>query len=309
MNNENQNMNNPDYNQQQYDQNVAQAPVAEKAEPSKKGNGALIAVLVLIIIGLVGYIVYTNFMQKDEPTPEPTSDLPTKSIKELVQFDNSQLTEKSDVSEDGKTYYKVLTYKNNDLTVDIKFELKAEADKSTTLVDLYVNGKFVKKMHTFEYEICDPEQFGCNTEAEAKSYPIGIVKEGLGTIKGDKYYFYIYLGNYDFTGKAIFINEFGKIVGESYKMDNYEPSSTDIKLGSDCKLYAFTKTDDHYASIFITDDAMYYAHLAKYDADYNETANEYKLTVDNDQIVVEKIGTCNVQSEGAKPFQEDYEDM
>ena len=248
---------------------------------TKKINKILVIVIV-ILFGFITFIIFDKVIKKAEKTePKKTE------IKQLIKFDLNQLGEVKSAIKDG-TEYRILSYINSDLKIDFSFYAKLQnMDDDTRLGEMYlemfINGNKVDFLYDLGvfYIASNPiEKLTYNSLNEAFINAIISLKEHMGTIKGDKYY--LYLSNID--DKIIFINEAGNILDNKNNNTKYLIRSDNyINLNNDCKLVKYAE-DNKFLYKF-TDDALYYVIL-------DDNVNEYKLSIRNNQINVEKLGTC-----------------
>ena len=317
-------------------------------EEAKKNNTLVILLIVFIVISLVlgGYIFYDKVIKKEEVKEPPVDDNnkqeepknddsnkvetdeqvepkdTSNKGNELVNFNINQFLERKNVTEDGKNYYKVLTYNNNKLTVDFKFYTEKENSEIFDIIehikaDIYINNikKTTKELEQFYH--CDDCNKAYSNVEEAKEYSVRIVKGSVGTIKGDKYYVYLHL---ELDDQSLYIiNEKGEIL-DSPKIKFYDFSygmnqNKVLVLSAGCQTYQFANVLDNgerIGSHFFKEDAIYYLKLSKYSDEksgFKEYANEYKITASNDKVNVEKLDTCSVSASGEKPYDSEYEDM
>ena len=326
MNNQNINYNQPNYqnipnNNQNYNLSSNQVnqnlPENNNKKEPKKSNNVLLILFMLISLLLAGYIVYDKVIKKEEiKEPEKIEKPVVEENNELVKFDESQLTEKDNITEDGKEYFKVLTYKNNELTVDFKlYTEKGEKDYENGYddkikLDLYINGLKKDNQILEEYVRCTDvcENLGEYAFADITNKWVSNIKKLIGTIKGDKYYFYIDLPNKE--SSIYLINEKGIILNTN---DVKFYAGTNLELTQDCQTFEYAVAEDNarYGTKFFRDDAIYFLKLSKMseDATVGDLTNEYKVTIENDKVNIIKINTCHAFVFGNKMFEEDYEDM
>ena len=284
-------------------QPVYQQPV--QPEPPKKSSKGIIILLIIIILALIGYIVYDkdllNLKKEDNTnTSEKEKDKPAeKEIKELSNFSTNKLTEQSNVTENGKTYYKVLTYVDGDLKIDFKFFSIKSSETYNIKYDLYINGNKKDTIAIFEEDIEDmeynEEDFNTMNEDALTNF-----KKTIGTIKGDKYYFYIVNASEDPLTFTV-INEKGIVLSNTIKGYNGYGGYVRIIQGDDCESFRFSEADsegDHIGNYTIVIDGIYYFDLnGKNDCTLgeNDLASEYKLAVSNDQVTATKVKSCHVK--------------
>ena len=160
-------------------------------DKKSKTSNIIVIILIIIIIGLAAFIIYDKLIKSEKPSEQVVEE----PKNELVAFNENQFTE-SDSQED--IYFKTLTYKNNNLKIDFKLYMQNETDESgyleKVMSNILVNDKKVKTIILTEFRNCE-NKTECDTLYdsldEAKSAAITRIKEGLGTIKTDKYYLYI----------------------------------------------------------------------------------------------------------------------
>ena len=116
----------------------------------KKGNGLIIGLLILVIIGLVGFIVYDKFIKKDEPngndkpivTPTPVitnTPEPTNNKIEEFSLEKKKISNKNTSYEmNGKTL-NIRTYENSLYVNDIKVYTADIYDGSFEGYSIYIN--------------------------------------------------------------------------------------------------------------------------------------------------------------------------
>lgn len=288
----NQNLNN---NVVEVSQNTNnESPQYNEQKSSNAGSIIIIAILLLTIGWEVWYIYNEKFVSKeDKPIIQD-------EIIELSKFDDNQLSE---TSEDG-TYYKNLLYQNGNLKIEFKFFTELDNDNTKINLDLFINDNKIEKILLDTYYKCDDDNdisclnSGKNLDAK-KDEVVEKVKKSIGTIKGDKYYLYIIFESFDnINHSSIYIlNEKGEILENQLQFFGKNENETSLNFGSDCKTSEFLeKQDDHYSGNYaIAEDAIYYLKLSKYEElTYKVTANEYKLSVINNKITINKLGTCEV---------------
>ena len=297
--NENQNMVQPE---QQYVQ-----PEQPVSEPSKKIN-ALVIILLLLVIGLAGFIFYDKVIKKEEPKEPEKQEEVIQKDNLLVKYDKNQITKKENVTENGITYYEVFTIKNSDLIVDIKLFTEKDQDGQEyddgyydkVVMHLYING--VKKD-----EVVLEKYFRCNVlDCEVKDqYHFDDIKSKweekilnvVGTIKGDKNYLYIALESEN--SSIYIINEKG-IILDTAALKFYGQ----VTISNKCSTYKYGKVNENNEVIgkyFIEEDAIYYLSEPEYsNVEKTEMSDEYKVTISNNELVKEKIDSCRTTIFGQK---------
>ncbi len=310
-------MNNGENNNQNIEQqnNVVQPeqPVSETPKKEeKKSYGGLLVVFMVISLLLAGFIVYDKVIKDDEPNiiNDKTNCQVEKNVRELAKFDDSQFTEENNVKYKDKEYLKVLTYKNNDLTIHFRFYFdRITQNKSvgytlgTTRVRFYINDIYMYEIMSEERPYCDKsmpdvcfkkyeDEFGPSYEVDDTvedtiKYMVEIIKNTFGTIKGDKNYLYMKNDHYmdlSYGDAFVFINEEGKILSSDIETI-YPPYLTaDISFANDCKLFQyFEKEEDDPETIrrgryYIAEDSIYYFNLhgqdPRDDICYDETTHK-----------------------------------
>ena len=195
-----------------------------QASQNNNGNNKLLIILMaLIIIGLVGYIVYTKFIQKsDNPEPKP-ADTPTVT----PTPSNPQLENKNAIT---KLEGYQLSDTNKQFTVGVKtINIKVISTNDGLNGDLYIDDK---KITTYEYSdlevylankfiiiVWGGSQCGelilgyINEEGEYLDKPTGITIEGLRNQDGELFIendnlIYFYLESGKLFGSVSYSNEY-----------------------------------------------------------------------------------------------------
>lgn len=345
-NNEFNNQNNMNYqNQQMYNyqnmnnyQELNNQPLNnnQNAGFSKNNNNnTLVIILLLLVIGLSGFIVYDKVIKEDSNNnidnnvTNPNESDENNKINELVKFDRNQITIRENVIENGKEYYEILTIKNSDLVVDIKLYTKKGKNQydygydDEIIMDLYVNGTKKDENSLRKYIRCTlddcSDEFDVYSFEDEKKSVNDWINGAIGTIKGDKNYLYLHILRDD--SSFYIINEKGEILDSSgIKFYGDYKYQGDMELSTACKTFNYGEIYDYNENPesirngtgFIQENAIYYLKLSKFferDGQGISTANEYKATISNDKINIEKIGNCEVEPIGEKTDDGDYEDM
>ncbi len=285
--------------QQQYVQPKQPVNETPKKEEKKSYCGLLVVFMIISLL-LAGFIIYDKVIKADEPNiiNDKTNCQVEKNVRELAKFDDSQFSEQDNVRYNDRDYLKVLTYKNNDLTIDFRiyFDLITQDTsigykKGQTRARFYINGVYMYEVINFEEEYClsgNPkcfekygnleEVFGTRDSIESSvSEVVDLLKSTFGTIKGDKYYLYMKNDgiNTAYGTAFIFINEEGKILSSDIETI-YPPYLTaDISFSNDCKLFQyFEKEEDDPETMrrgryYIGEDSIYYFNVHGQDPDYD----------------------------------------
>ncbi len=314
-NNYNQNSYEPN-NYQNFDnnmntyQNVPNQNNNEKEEP-KKNNNLLVIILLLLVIGLAGFIVYDKVLKKEEvKEPEKSvenkpGDVTTKEPENYIQS-------------------KIITQNVNNKEIDIEFkyfltEEENDSDEDNIETDyiveydVYINRKKINDNSYGRY------YYGTKAEnSGALSTVISKIKNSqemqniikrstinVGIIKSNYDYLYLEVFNFEMTGATakllVFDQNYNVILDKKTGT-----SGRGIQINNSCinydKFKNYVGNYDNYdgnnpSLYYIEDSKIYY--LEDNGSCSDNVLKEYKISLTNNQAVVEEIATCSFEADGA----------